>query len=111
MAQHRERQLVGVHAGAVVGHLDAVDAAAVERDGDAGGAGVERVLDQLLHRRRGPLDHLAGGDAVDRRLRQQADARLRWAEFTGSRRSRGIGAPLSGERYYRAGLLDDRSRP
>ena len=28
-------------------------------------AGVERVLDQLLHRARRPLDHLAGGDAVD----------------------------------------------
>ncbi len=55
----------GVHAGAVVGHLDAVDAAAVERDGDAGGAGVERVLDQFLHRGGGAFDHLAGGDAVD----------------------------------------------
>ena len=29
------------------------------------GAGVERVLDQLLDHARRPLDHLAGGDAVD----------------------------------------------
>ena len=58
---------------AVVGHLDAVDAAGVERDGDAGGAGVERVLHQLLHRGRGALDHLAGGDAVDGVGREDAD--------------------------------------
>ena len=35
-------------------------------DVDAPGAGVERVLDQLLDRAGRPLDHLAGGDAVDR---------------------------------------------
>ncbi len=29
------------------------------------GAGVERVLDQLLDHAARPLDHLAGGDAVD----------------------------------------------
>ena len=29
------------------------------------GAGIERVLDQLLHHARRTLDHLAGGDAVD----------------------------------------------
>ena len=63
----------GVHAAAVVGHLDAVDAAVVERDGDARGAGVERVLHQLLHRRGRALDHLAGGDAVDGVRRQDAD--------------------------------------
>ena len=37
------------------------------------GAGVDRVLDQLLHRRRRPLDHFAGGDAVDDAFRQPAD--------------------------------------
>ncbi len=60
---------------AIVGHLDAVDAAGVEGDGDARGAGVERVLHQLLHRRRRALDHLAGGDAVDGVRREDAD---RW---------------------------------
>ena len=37
------------------------------------GAGVERVLDQLLDRRRRPLDHLAGGDAVDEQRIEAAD--------------------------------------
>ena len=75
MAQHRQRQPVGVHAASVVAHLDAVDAAAVEGDGDARGAGVERVLHQFLHRRRRALDHLAGGDAVDGVRREDAN---RW---------------------------------
>ncbi len=72
---HAQRQLVRVHAAAVIGDLDPLDAAACEPHGDARGAGVQRVLDQLAHRRRRPLDHLAGGDAVDRGLGQQADAR------------------------------------
>ena len=33
-------------------------------------AGVERVLDQFLDDARRPLDHLAGGDAVDERSRR-----------------------------------------
>ena len=73
VAQHRERQRAGVHAGAVVGYLDPVDTAGVERHGDPGGARIERVLHQLLHRGRRPLDHLAGGDAVDGVGRQDAD--------------------------------------
>ena len=40
-------------------------AAAVGQDLDAVRAGIERVLDQLLDHARRPLDHLAGGDAVD----------------------------------------------
>ncbi len=71
--QHRQRQCTGVHAGAVVGDLDAVDAAGVKRHGDPGRARIERILHQLLHRGRGPLDHLAGGDAVDGVGRQDAD--------------------------------------
>ena len=39
------------------------------------GAGIERVLDQLLHRRGRPLHHLAGGDAVGGGLGQEADGR------------------------------------
>ena len=34
------------------------------------GAGVERVLDQLLDHARRTLDHLAGGDAINDRLRR-----------------------------------------
>ena len=61
------------HAGAVVGDADQPAAAAVGDDVDAAGAGIERVLDQLLDHARRPLDHLAGGDAVDDCFRQLAD--------------------------------------
>ena len=40
---------------------------------DLAGAGVERVLEQLLHHRGRPLDHLAGGDLADQELGQVAD--------------------------------------
>ena len=73
VALDRQRQLVGRHAGAVVGHQDQSPAAVPQGDLDAPGAGVEGVLDQLLDRARRPLDHLAGGDAVDDLGRQEAD--------------------------------------
>jgi hypothetical protein len=39
--------------------------AGLDRDLDPFRPGVERVLDQFLHRRGRPLDHFARGDAVD----------------------------------------------
>ena len=50
---------------AVVGDADQALAAAGGHDLDPPRAGVERVLHELLHDARGPLHHLAGGDAVD----------------------------------------------
>ena len=58
-------QLVRGHAVAVVGDQDAGQAAALDLHLDAGGAGVEGVLDQFLDGTGRALDHLAGGDAVD----------------------------------------------
>ena len=46
---------------------------AVQRHLDPAGAGVDRVLDQLLDHRGRPLDHLAGGDAVGDGFGQAAD--------------------------------------
>ena len=63
----RQRQLVRRDAVAVVLDPDQPLAAVGEGDLDAPGAGVERVLDQLLDRRGRPLDHLARGDPVRRR--------------------------------------------
>ena len=73
VALDAERQIGARHAGAVVGHADEPPPAAVGDDLDARRAGVERVLDQLLHGARRALDHLAGGDAVDDVLGQLAD--------------------------------------
>ena len=73
MALHREREFVGRHAGAVVGDRDEVAATLAHDHVDAPRAGVDGVLDEFLDRARRALDHLAGGDAVDERLRQDAD--------------------------------------
>ena len=52
----REVRVFGCHAGAVVAHRDALQARAFDRDFDAPRARVERVLHELLHDRRRPLD-------------------------------------------------------
>ena len=73
MAFDRQSEIVGVHAGAVVGDADQRATARFDRDLDPPRAGVERVLDQLLDRRRRPLDDFAGGDAVDQQRIEAAD--------------------------------------
>ncbi len=50
---------------AVIDDANEFGAARVEVDVDAGRAGVDGVFEQLLDDRRGPLDHLAGGDLGD----------------------------------------------
>ena len=74
VAGHGERQLVAAHALAVVGDADQALAAAGGDDVDPLRTGIERVLHQLLHHRRRPLHHLAGGDLVDQVVREDADA-------------------------------------
>src|SRR5947208_15821659 len=75
VARGRKRQAVAPDAGAVVLDLDALCAPLVERHGDAARVRVEAVLEQLLEHRRGPLDHLAGGDLADQEIGQDAN---RW---------------------------------
>ena len=65
MALDREREVGGAHAAAVVGDADQREPAAAVTTSISPRAGVDRVLDQLLDHARRPLDHLAGGDAVD----------------------------------------------
>src|SRR5437762_886006 len=74
-ARRRKWQVVARAAGAVVLDLDALCAPLVERHGDAARVRVEAVLEQLLEHRRGPLDHLAGGDLADQEIGQDAN---RW---------------------------------
>ena len=65
VALHAERQIRLVHAAAVVAHAQKRQPAILRDHLDGGGASVDGVLNQLLDRARGPLDHLAGGDPVD----------------------------------------------
>ena len=64
---------------AVVSDANEPPPAAVGKHVDSAGAGIERVLDQLLHHARRTLDHLAGGDAVDDGLGKLADGHARLA--------------------------------
>ena len=75
VAVEREHHVVAVHPGAVVVDRDPSLAAGVERDRDARGAGVERVLDQLLDHRRRTLDDLAGGDLAHQPVVEESDLR------------------------------------
>ena len=58
---------------AVVLDPDQLAPAARRGDDDAAAPGVDGVLDQLLDDARRPLDHFAGGDAVDQVLGKLAD--------------------------------------
>ena len=65
---------------AVVLDLDPRESSVLRHDRDGGGAGVNRVLDELLHRRGGTLNHLARCDPVDGLLTQPMDHRDRHGE-------------------------------
>ena len=65
MALDGKRKVVGRHAGAVIDDADQFAPAGRDGDGDRARAGVDRVLDEFLHGRSRPLDHLTGGDSVD----------------------------------------------
>ncbi len=64
MALDRERQIVGAHAGAVVGDADELEAAAGGGHVDAARPGVDGVLHQLLDDACRPLDDLTRGNAI-----------------------------------------------
>ena len=57
----------------VVDDLDRVRAAAFDRNDDPPRAGVDRILDELLDDRSGPLDDLTGSDLSDGHCIQFAD--------------------------------------
>jgi hypothetical protein len=70
MPLEREAHFVRRHAEPVIRHLDQLEPAGVEADADLSRAGVERIFNEFLKRARRPLDHLAGGDAIDELRRQ-----------------------------------------
>jgi hypothetical protein len=73
MALQRQRHIVAGHAAAVVGHLNAIQTALRQRNGDLTRSGVDGVLHQLFQGRGGALHHLASGNAVDQRIGQAAN--------------------------------------
>jgi hypothetical protein len=95
----REGRVLPVHAAAVVGHPDEGEPALLDVDGDRPRARVERVLDELLHHRRGPLHHLARGDLVHEPRGEDVDPRhaTPWvARRTHGARGRGLDWTIDG---------------
>ena len=66
-------RILAPHADSVVDHPDALPPAPLHLDPDVRGAGVQRVLDKLLHDRRRTLDYFTGGDLVRHRVRKHLD--------------------------------------
>ena len=75
VARQRELGIHAAHPLAVVAHADECLAAVFHLDPDGPGAGVERVLDQLLHDRGWPLDHLTRRDLIGDLRREHRDLR------------------------------------
>ena len=70
--------VVAIHPAAVVGDSDESDPAALHPHLDVRGAGVEAVLDELLHDRSGPLDHFASGDLAGKGFGKESDFTHGW---------------------------------
>ena len=64
MALDGELQVGLVHPQAVIFHQDQVGAAIGGGNLDPRRAGIQRILDQFLHRRRGPFHNLARSNAI-----------------------------------------------
>lgn len=73
MALDGQIEIFGAYANTVVDDADERAAAGFDGDIDAPRAGIERVLDKLLHHGGGPLDDLARGDAIDKNWIETAD--------------------------------------
>ena len=69
-----QQRVVAHHAAAIVADLDEFLAACLDLDLDAPRAGVQCILQQLLHYAGRPLHHLAGSDLVGDPVRQHMDA-------------------------------------
>jgi len=68
------REVVGVHAVAVVADGDELPTAVLDRHGDGGGPGVDAVFDQFLDDAGRAFDHLACGDQVHQIAIEDDDA-------------------------------------
>ena len=74
MAFEGQQRIVVRHPMTVVGHADHVFAALLDFDANGFRAGIERVFEQLLHHRRGPLDNFARRNFVRNGFGKYANA-------------------------------------
>src|SRR5262249_12444944 len=74
VALESEQRVVAEHPAAVVDDPDQAAAPGLDVDAKVGGAGVERVFEQLFDDGSGPFDHFAGRDLVGDLVGENADA-------------------------------------
>ncbi len=74
VALEGQQRVVAQHAAAIVDDADQAAAAGFHFDANVGGAGVERVFEQLLDDGSGPFHYFAGGDLVGDLVGKYADA-------------------------------------
>ena len=90
VALEAKERVVLAHPAAIVRHRDKAAPARRNLHIDLRRTRIERVLEQLLQHRCGPLDHLARRDLVGDMLGQEADA-VHGGETTGLTRLTGLG--------------------
>ena len=73
VTRDREQQVLAIDPQPVVGDADELDATSGKIDVNLCRTRIETVLEQLLERGRGALDHLAGGDLIDKLLRKRTN--------------------------------------
>jgi hypothetical protein len=69
-----EEGVVAAHAEAVIRDTDQAASAGTDFDGDAGGLGIEGILDEFLDDGSGTFDDFAGGDLIGDVIWEEADA-------------------------------------
>ena len=74
MSLKGQQSVVAHHAAPIVGNADQLAAARLHFHPDAGGAGVQRILEQLFDHRRGAIDHLARRNLVGDLVGEDVDA-------------------------------------
>ena len=74
VALERQQRVVAHHSVSIVDDADQLAAAALDLNSHPRRACVERILQQLLHHRSGPLHHFAGGDLIGHLVGKNADA-------------------------------------
>src|ERR1700761_8751840 len=97
-----EREVVRLHALAVVFDQDEIGTAGRYCDIDAARPGIERILDQFLDGAGRTLDHFAGGDAVDGSFREAANLHR---AILALRKEGWRGSNQPSPRYFRASIL------
>ena len=74
MALKRQQSVIAQHSAAVIGDPDQPPSAGLNLHAHVGGAGIQRILQQLLYDGRRALHHFTGGDLVGNLIGENTDA-------------------------------------